>query len=264
MAKDLNLAQWSDFIENQIGFILPYSQRQWLKNAILATSQQYKLTCDELWKNVQTDEQIRQHLFDQVLIPESRFFRHKESLDFICDKAKEWQKQDQGTFFVWSAGCAAGQEVWSLAMCLQNANILNYQLIGTDVSEKSLHEAQQAMYGKRQLEQVPIGYRRFVELLPADRWTVVEPLKQRTQFIWHNIFLPETLPTKHQQNIIVCQNVLIYFREFDQRDILSRMVAQCRLGGYIILAAGEALFWHHEKMEKVSGLNFSAWRKIRD
>ncbi|HAR75733.1 MAG TPA: chemotaxis protein CheR, partial [Psychrobacter sp.] len=59
-----------------------------------------------------------------------------------------------------------------------------------------------------------------------------------------------------------CQNVLLYFRKFDQRDILARLSNQCALGGYIILAPGEALFWRPSNMRRIAHPQINAWQKI--
>lgn len=62
--------------------------------------------------------------------------------------------------------------------------------------------------------------------------------------------------------MIICQNVLLYFRKFDQRDILTRLAAQCALGGYIVLAPGEALFWRPSNMRRIAHPQINAWQKI--
>ena len=86
-------------------------------------------------------------------------------------------------------------------------------------------------------------------------------LHKQVRFMWHNVFTQEPA-TEHLQQIIICQNVLIYFRQFDQRDILTRLTAQCALGGHIILAPGEALSWRPSNMRRVIHSQVNAWQKI--
>lgn len=68
--------------------------------------------------------------------------------------------------------------------------------------------------------------------------------------------------SKHQ--IIICQNVLIYFRKFDQRDILAYFVRSLAVGGYLLFAPNEAMFWQHPNMRRVDDGQVNAWQKISE
>lgn len=92
-------------------------------------------------------------------------------------------------------------------------------------------------------------------------WQIAATLQQYVSFAWHNIFTQE-VSTPYLQQVIICQNVLLYFRKFDQRDILTRLTAQCALGGYIVLAPGEALFWRPSNMRRIAHSQINAWQKI--
>ena len=92
-------------------------------------------------------------------------------------------------------------------------------------------------------------------------WQIAPSLQQYVSFALHNI-IEKNPPTSHLQQIIICQNMLIYFRKFDQRDILARLSEQCVLGGYIILAPGEALFWRPSNMRRIAHPQVNVWQKI--
>ncbi|WP_227677403.1 CheR family methyltransferase [Psychrobacter ciconiae] len=277
------LSRWRDYIEHKIGFVLPEEQRRWLINAIESTAKKYQLNFDELWRGVHSSQQLRQSLLDEVLILESRFFRHPPSIAFVTQLAASHQHQSQhltsqdrpsaAPFRIWSLGCASGQEVWSLAMSLQEQGIEHFDILGTDASQKALAQAQAAYYDDKQINSIPKGYRHFLQptnkppqsaLKPAgirQFWQVAPILQPRVRFIWHNIFSAD-LPTDNLQDVIICQNMLIYFRKFDQRDILNRLSQQCRQGGYIILAPGEGSGWQPENMQKLRHSTINAWQKI--
>lgn len=316
--KDRPIAacQWQRYIEQKVGFVLPDDQFQWLLNAVEQTAAEHALSLSELWNAVQTDMQLNQHLLDTVLIPESRFFRHKPSIEFVTALARQYDNQslqsnakdcfessvadgsnkNNHPFRIWSVGCATGQEVWSLAMSLAAENIENCKILGTDASQQALTKARKGEYDQRQQQLIPLTYRYFMQPLtfnehkdrqagyqnqtssndqktskPAPNssvsnqtpisWQVVPKLHERVDFVWHNIFT-KNLVTVHLQQVILCQNMLIYFRQFDQRDILTRLAAQCVLGGHIILAPGEALFWRPSNMRRITHSKVNAWQKI--
>lgn len=276
--------QWQQYIEKEIGFVLPNEQQQWLINAVSQTASSYTLSLNDLWQKLPTHPELRQQLIDSVLIPESRFFRHLPSIQFITKAAISAEKQSTKSgkkppFRIWSVGCAAGQEVWSLAMNLAAKNLYNYHILGTDVSQTALAQARKAEYEGRQQHLIPHECQQFIHPMPSfstdnhvttgtplstepSRWYVNRVLRDKVDFVWHNIFTKE-MPTTHLQQVITCQNMLIYFRQFDQRDILNRLAAQCAVGGYLILAPGEGLSWRPKNMCRVKHVQINGWQKIR-
>lgn len=308
--------QWQRYIEKKIGFVLPDEQFQWLLNAVERTAAENTLSLSQLWNAVQTDNQLNQQLLDTVLIPESRFFRHQPSIEFVTALAAQYCQQSQQSlidncleqqadrsidknnqpFRVWSVGCSTGQEVWSLAMIFAANHISNYRILGSDVSQQALHRARAGKYDQRQQRLIPLAYQRFMQSVvlseQKDRqtvpqcqasinsqevpklarnsavpnqnlatWQITPQLHEHVDFIWHNIFTKDPA-TPHLQQVILCQNMLIYFRQFDQRDILTRLAAQCVLGGHIVLAPGEALFWRPTNMRRVTHSKVNVWQKI--
>ena len=290
----LNVQHWRRYIEREIGFVLPDVQLQWLMNAVVHTATAHKLTVFQLWMTLPTNSELRQQLFDAVIIPETRFFRHIPSIDFItefalqrCKQAENTESCDDECFRVWSVGCASGQEAWTLAMSLASEQLKNFEILGTDVSEKALEKARLGQYDKRQRYTIPQHFQKFTQPVESNNdisdivgssknrvsdgigndrsspshWQVAPLLRSHVNFVWHNVFTQE-VPTSHLQQVIICQNMLLYFRKFDQRDILKRLSAQCAVGGYLVLAPGEALFWRPSNMRRIVHSQTNVWQKI--
>lgn len=94
MSEDyIDVQQWQKYIEQEIGFVLPDVQLQWLTNAINQTASLHGLSITKLWDQLPNNSAIRQRLLDKVLIHESRFFRHMPSIDFVIKCASEHQQQ---------------------------------------------------------------------------------------------------------------------------------------------------------------------------
>ena len=296
--NSFDVGRWRRYIEQEIGFVLPDVQLQWLINAIDHTASSYGLTAETLWHRLPKNNEMRQQLLDNVLIHESRFFRYVPSINFVTDYALQYQrarsasthkdidtKRDAGELFrIWSVGCASGQEVWSLAMSLASEQLENYTILGTDISYQAIKRAQSGHYDQRQKLLIPDSCQQFIQPLCANsairkpsfcdstitkemiasnqaHWQIVPSLQQYVSFALHNI-IEQKPPTPHLQNVIICQNMLLYFRKFDQRDILARLSEQCVLGGYIVLAPGEALFWRPSNMRRIAHPQVNVWQKI--
>ena len=280
-----DVQKWQKYIEKEIGFVLPDIQLQWFINAIECVAKSNGLTAEQLWYKLPKDNELRQRLLDKVLIHESRFFRHKPSIDFVIKCASQYRTVDnnKALFRIWSVGCASGQEAWSLAMSLSAQQFSNYSILGTDVSEEAIKNARLGQYDKRQQCLIPQLCQQFIQplltksetnntndsLSPTPEvndsiqpnWQVEPKLRPHVSFSVHNI-IEKTPPTAHPQHVIICQNMLLYFRKFDQRDILTRLAEQCTLGGYIILAPGEALFWRPSNMRRIAHPQVNVWQKI--
>lgn len=256
------LTTWLSYIEGKIGFVLPKSQHQWLMNAVITTARQHNLPVEELYCRIQHDYELQVQLFNAVLINESRFFRHLDSLDFVaqlmhCHVAK-------GAFRIWSVGCATGQEAWSLAMRLQAEQEIcdcAFQIVGSDISSRALDIAQRGIYSSIQIENIPLAYRGQIKSVDASWYRIDDRLRNQVYFIQHNLVAREAIPFG-KQDVIFCQNVLIYFRRFDQRDILTRLADQLYVGGHLVLAPNEGLFWQHPNMQRISHDKVNVWRKI--
>lgn len=309
---NIDMQHWQRYIEQETGFVLPNIQLQWLRNAIYHTALSHGITAKSLWHQLPSNEDLRQQLLDNVLIHESRFFRHMPSVDFVTKYAQQHQLtantdmsndsiandniandisndgvNDDGAnklFRIWSVGCASGQEPWSLAMSLSSEQLTNYTILATDVSQQAILKARLGQYDKRQQLFMPQRYQQFVRPLKAEsvidksnlydsytakeavtgtqvHWQIAPILRPYVRFALHNI-IEKRPPTSHLQHVIICQNMLLYFRKFDQRDILARLSEQCMLGGYIILAPGEALFWRPSNMRRIAHPQVNVWQKI--
>lgn len=283
-----SLPLWLMYIESEIGFILPKAQHQWLINAIFAVADKLNLTTSGLYQRVQYDDVAYQMLIDNVVIAETRFFRDKNSLTYIGELYEEHlNKQTTETFSVLSVGCSTGQEVWSIAMVLDSKkqfhqklinntkNLSQYQLFGVDVSQTSVMCAKTADYPARVKQEVPVVYQHYLTPIMLTEelgvqtvgWHIHEKLHEQTTFACCNVFDKHALLRLFEQSnvnkpkVIICQNMLIYFRRFDQRDILSRLVAWLDEGGYLILGAGDGLFWQHEQMQRVMHPMVNVWQK---
>ena len=278
----LDVQRWQNYIEQETGFVLPDIQLQWLANAIDCTAMSNGLSVQQLWYQLSRNNELRQQLLDKVLIHESRFFRHRPSIDFVTEYALQHRKADNidSLFRIWSVGCASGQEAWSLAMSLAAQRCQDYEVLGTDISGEAIKSARLGQYDNRQQTLIPQSCQPFVQPLPSkgtlnrlkpstseaansmqENWQVAPVLQPYVNFSVHNI-IEQKPPTTHLQNVIICQNMLLYFRKFDQRDILARLSEQCTLEGYIILAPGEALFWRPSNMRRIAHPQVNVWQKI--
>jgi len=214
-----------------------------------------------------------QLLVNHVVNLKSSFFRNPRGLRdlayFIPEIASKFG--DNRELIVWSAGCATGEEPYSLAMILKNDIRLkgfDIKIIATDISKKFLKRAKKGQYDKSALQSVRDEYfRRIFSMYTkkTDRGLeVVDEIKEMVEFKFHNLLnLPST-----KAHMIFCRNVLIYFDLDTQVLILERFYDYLFNGGMFFLGEQEMIAMHavqdDKKLFSRKGNEFFAYQKIED
>lgn len=148
---------------------------------------------------------------------------------------------------VWHAGCATGEEVYSLAILLQEENLSRkVTIFGTDFNDDALSRARQGIYGVEAMRNFTRNYqeaggrRSFSEYYHAsyDSAAIVADLKERITFANHNLTADGVFGEMH---LVFCRNVLIYFDRDLQNRALRLFTDSLVRGGFLCLGTREDL-----------------------
>ena len=196
---------------------------------------------------VHPDEFAR--LFDTILINVTSFFRDPLAWDGIRDQVVPQllaARAPDEAIRVWSAGCATGEEAYTLAIVLAEALGLDafrerVKIYATDLDEHALAHARQAAYGPRTAEQVPPALlEKYFEATEAG-YVFRKDLRRQVIFGRHNLL--QDAPISHI-DLLACRNVLMYFNAEMQAQILPRFHFALNDGGYLFLGRAETLMAH--------------------
>jgi chemotaxis methyl-accepting protein methylase len=204
-------------------------------------------------------------LIDQLTVKDSSFFRNEKAMnavgEYLLRLSREVEKNDY-ELRVWSVGCALGQEAYSLAMV--TAEYFEYteqrwQLLGTDISPTAVIQAQRGFYTDKQVSNISSArMTRFFEGVEGG-WQVKPDLKDHVRFGASNLRHLDKCPYRGQ-DVIFCQNVLIYFREKTVNQILNHFVERLNPGGLLVLGAGEAPEWKSSRVVRWLPGRLNAYR----
>jgi chemotaxis methyl-accepting protein methylase len=178
-------------------------------------------------------------LIEAVRVGESRLFRHRSQIDVLTEVvAPALRARGQRTVRVWSAGCAAGEEPYTLAIVLTCAlPDCAISIIATDVSADALAQAEAARYPRAALHHVPDEYRdRFVD--DGDVVRVAPDIAALVRFERANL-LDGDAP--RGCDLVWCRNVLIYFTADARRRVIDRLVGATAPGGFVFVGYSESL-----------------------
>ena len=177
-----------------------------------------------------------QEVLDCVTVQETGFFRHPDQFAALAREVLPWL---EGPVVVWSAGCANGQEAYSLAMELAAAGVPDWQVVGTDISATAVARARAGRYSAAELTGLPAAHRRW--LRPAgDQWEVDPALRRRVRVERANLTARFPVDPGRCQ-VVFCRNVLIYLSRTVTESFLDRLAGWLAPGGLVFLGYSEAV-----------------------
>jgi two-component system CheB/CheR fusion protein len=196
---------------------------------------------------VDSDEFTR--LFNTILINVTSFFRDPQTWEYLASSAiPELLSAVRPTdpIRVWSAGCASGEEAYSIAMLLAEALGVEQfrdrvKIYGTDVDEEALTQARHASYAGKTLEEVPPQLREKYFEQQGGRFILSKELRRGVIFGRHDLLQDAPIS---RVNLLICRNCLMYFNAEAQARILSRFHFALNDNGILFLGKAETLLTH--------------------
>ncbi len=154
---------------------------------------------------------------------------------------------------IWHAGCATGEEVYSMAILLKEEGILERTtLFATDFNEVALEKAKMGIYTSEQFGEYQEN---FKQVFPqsslaknlqkhGNSYKIDESIRRHITFANHN--LVHDKPFGHM-NIVICRNVLIYFDRQLQNSVLTLFLTSLVDKGFLAIGSKETIdFWQHK------------------
>lgn len=180
-----------------------------------------------------------------LLISVTAFFRDKESfnaLEQIADKICI-SKEPGEEIRIWVAGCATGEEAYSLAIVFnealqEKASSQSIQIFATDIDEDALNVARRGMYPSAALSAIPEEWRLKYFSEQEQNLEVSKRLRDMIVFAKHNLVND---PPFLRLDLVTCRNVLIYFDNALQTRVLQRFHFALTEPGYLFLGRSESI-----------------------
>jgi two-component system, chemotaxis family, CheB/CheR fusion protein len=207
-------------------------------------------------------------LFNTILINVTAFFRDTEAWDFLRTEVIPTllaERGPQDPIRVWSAGCASGQEAYSLAILLAEAIgpetfAQRVKIYATDVDELALAEARAAWYDERAVESVPAEYlARYFERQDG-RYQLRKDIRRAVIFGRNDLVKDAPIS---RVDLLACRNTLMYLNGETQRNVLGRLHFGLAPQGVLFLGQAEMLLSHSDRFIPLS-LDNRVFRKLAD
>ena len=180
---------------------------------------------------------------DLLTTNETYFFRENKHFDFLRAQAIKARNASQ-PYRVWSAASSSGEEAYSIAMVLADCmQTTPWDIVGTDISTRVLEGARRALYSMERGRHIPPEFLKRYCRKGTGQYDgtllVNQDLRQKVTFRHAN--LNTALPEMGRFDIVFLRNVMIYFNNETKRQVVARVIATIKPGGYFFIGHSESL-----------------------
>jgi chemotaxis protein methyltransferase CheR len=259
-SSDPGLAAVANFVWERTGIVFPAARLGDLKTGARKIMAKCEIVdMPEFLQCLQADTGLLDELVAKITVGETYFFREPGQFAYIRDEIAPGLRRLRGAehvLRVWSAGCASGEEAYSLAILFEELGLANQtRILATDISRAALASARAAIYGAWSLRNE--GARLAGPHLRSvgGRFQLAERFRGRVTFAYLNLAQDAypTFPTNTWgMDLILCRNVLIYLDAETVRDVARRFHAALATGGYLIAGPSDPLLSNHAPFETLA------------
>lgn len=238
------------FLKQQSGLVLTNEKQYLIESRLLPVARRAGLaTLSALIAKIKEPGQatLAASVVEAMTTNESFFFRDKTPFEHFTQtmlpKMLEARARER-RLRIWCAAASTGQEPYSLAMCLREAEAKlagwRVEIVGTDLSTDVLEKAKAGVYTQFEVQRgLPINHLLKYFTQNGDTWQINSTLRSMIQY--RKLNLLENFSSLGQFDIVFCRNVLIYFDNTTKVDILGRIAKMMPADGFLVLGAAETV-----------------------
>ena len=225
-------------VAEQIGLRASAATEPRLVSSLLQRAAVRGVDVAEYVEQLDGDSDEIQALLELLTVQETSFFRDASHIDALV---RHVVPRTTGPVVVWSAGCATGQEPYSIAMALDEAGVRDWWVVASDVSRRAIARTKAGIYRPNELRGLsPARAGRYLERHP-DGYRVVAELRDRITTVHHNLAVDEPPVGTGACNAVLCRNVFIYMRRDRVTASLGRIHDRLAPRGVLFLGGSETL-----------------------
>jgi Methylase of chemotaxis methyl-accepting proteins len=193
-------------------------------------------------------------LADFISTNKTEFFREEDHFKQLSELVipgylKNIRFSARENFKVWSAGCSSGQEAYSIGIQIEEFIRLsgirfNYSIVATDISQRMLKQAKEAIYPMAQVEDVLLEIKKRYLLKSKNpeekKIRIVKELREKVVVSYMNL-MDAKYPFTGEFDVIFLRNTLIYFEPAVQLEVLTKTLDCLKPGGYLFIGHSESI-----------------------
>ena len=209
------------------------------------------ITSLDEYKNILlTNKEQREKFLDFITINVTEFFRNAELFYELQGVIREYIK-NVPRLKIWSAACSMGCEPYSIAIIIDDISPkIKVDILATDIDKNILKKAELGEYLSVEMKNVSETFKKRYFNIKDEKYRINEKIKSMVTLKKHDLILD-----KYDTNfdLIVCRNVIIYFKNDVKKEIFKKLSHSLKKGGILFVGATESIYNYKDfKLEKIS------------
>lgn len=245
-----DLKRLSGIIARRSGIAFPEARWPFLQNTARGLMARGGFTdgsrwTEELEASPEAAGGLYSELEEALQIHETSFFRYERHHSMLGEivipkLARDRMPQWEPRIRIWSVGCSTGEEPYSIAMTARESlpHAAAVEIVAADASREALAAAQRGCYTSAGVRPVPGAYLAKYFVRRPEGFSVVQALREMVRFVHYDIRRGLYIG---KFDVVFCCNVLLYFTDTVKRQVLDRLAASLRRGGYLFLGHAEGI-----------------------
>lgn len=259
--SEREFSQYRDLLHQLVGIHLSDAKRALVSSRLAKRIQQCELNSyGEYFQCLMQDKSELQVAVDLLTTNETYFFREPSHFDFLRNEITPLLRSNPVR--IWCAACSSGEEPYSIAITMaESMGSRPWEVLASDVNAQVLETARAGIYPMASAADIPHGY--LVKYClkgireEEGKFVIAPALQARVYF--EQINLNQPLPNQGEFDVIFLRNVLIYFNQETKHQVVQRLLAKLRPGGWFIVSHSENLNGVTEALQTVKP---SIYRKL--
>lgn len=247
------LSELSEFVAARMGLHFPRERWHDLEHGVSSAAAEFGFkdaeSCIKWLVSSQLMKQELETLASHLTIGETYFFREKKSFEVLEEQILPGlissRTGNEKRLRIWSAGCATGEEPYSIAILLSrmipDIEDWNITILATDINPRFLKKAQKGLYSEWSFRDVPAWIKNYFKKTKHG-FEIIPDIRKMVTFSYHNLAedtYPSLLNNTSAMDIIFCRNVLMYFSQVRVKQVVEALYLCLVDGGWLAVSPVE-------------------------
>lgn len=275
-------------VRHRMGIVINSNQKKELYQIFLEGCKKFEFTPEDYLtalSECSPQSPLLEHMVAGLTIGETYFYRDKRQMKLLQEMVlpnliKQKRLKKELSLRIWSAGCASGEEIYTIAIMLDqlidDTSQWTINLLGTDINTQFLKKSMDAEYSDWSMRAIPDKIKNQYFIFNGKKYILIDKIKKMVRFDYINLIensYPSMFNGTNSLDLILCRNVLIYFDIEIAGKLMKQFYASLQENGFLLLGASDPLdskvlhsnFQHIDNMlfmRPVFGTNAAAPPKI--
>lgn len=247
---EADFQRFCDLMRERSGMEFNGPRRNDLERAIGRALDEMGLSAPQaLYERLTDDQALLESFIASLTVPETYFFRNRPQFDALEQHILPEliaRRRNERRLRIWSAGCASGEEPYSVAILLRrllpDLAAWDVLILATDLNRGLLEKAQAGLYSAWSFREMPAEIRERYFTPRGSRFELSAEVRRQVTFAYLNLAedtYPSPLTNTHEMDLILFRNVLIYFNAEMARRVVDRLYRALADGGWLLVGHAE-------------------------